>query len=121
MLIAVAEPVNWVALALQGGGAIGMGAMFLWYLSKRNKEDDEARQVFLNHLSTKDAQHLEAMKEQMQYLKDRDAQSKEIAMSGHEALRSQTEAISLLRDEIRERVRFHQSTSTEAPTNVNRQ
>lgn len=112
-LLGVTEPVNWVAIALQGGGAIGMGAMFLWYLAKRNKEDDDARQVFLGHLAEKDKQHLEAMKEQMQYLKDRDAQSKEIAMSGHDALRGQTEAISLLRDEIRERVRFHKSASDE--------
>ena len=51
--------------------------MFLWYLSKRSKSDEEREGRFFEQLD-----------KQTKYLQGRDAQSKEIAMSGHDALRS---------------------------------
>ena len=63
------DKVSWLDLAVQASGAIVVCGMFLNYLSKQNDRSAATQAEFLR------------------YLQSRDSQSKEIAASGHEALR----------------------------------
>ncbi len=87
---------DWLTVAIQAGGAIGTCGMFLWYLNKKHAADDKSRDKFLEHLEAKDEASQKAIDQQMQYLRERDVQSKEIAQSGHDALRQLTERVAEL-------------------------
>ena len=99
------ESIGWVDLAMQAGGAMAVCAMFLWHLKGQAAHQESSRTAFMEHLARKDDEHTKAMTQLMEYLKQRDAQSKEIAMNGHAALRENTEAIGMLREEMRERMK----------------
>jgi len=92
---------DWITVAIQAGGAMAVCAMFLFYLDKKQKSDEAARQNFLEHLARKDAICGEEINQQMDYLKSRDQQSRELAESGFAALRELSEKIDTLRVEIR--------------------
>lgn len=98
MIIAV---VDWIPVAVQAGGAIAVCGMFLWYLKTIKTAEDQARETFLQHLVAKDEHQREVSKEYMSYLKDRDGQSKEIALTGHAALREVTSAVNSLSESFR--------------------
>lgn len=87
---------EWVSVAVQAGGAIAVCGMFLWFLKQKQIADDSARNEFLEHLSNKDKRGQEAADKQMEYLRSRDAQSKDIAMSGHDALREISKEVAAL-------------------------
>ena len=78
---------QWLHLLIQAGGAVSVCAMFLWFLTQRQKHDEE-----------RDRRFFEQLDRQTAYLRERDAQSKEIALSGHAALQR-------VADEVRELVR----------------
>lgn len=88
---------DWITVAIQAGGAIGVCGMFILFLLKKQVADDTARDNFLQHLESKDQAMSTAIDKQMSYLRERDAQSKEIAMSGHDALREITREVSVMR------------------------
>lgn len=80
---------DWIGLAIQAGGAVGVCAMFLWFLQSQNKQSQE-----------KDARFFEQLDKQTAYLKSRDEQSKVIALSGHEALRSVADQLGKLHEDL---------------------
>ena len=88
------ETVNWLQLAIQSIGAVAVCALFIWFLVKQQKNDNESRTQFLLHLQQKDEATSEAIDKNMSYLRERDAQSKEIAFSGHEKLADNTKELS---------------------------
>lgn len=77
---------DWVNVAIQAGGAMGVCGMFLWFLLKKQKADDEARKEFLEQLILKDKATGAAIDKQIEYLKHRDTQAREVAEGGHAAL-----------------------------------
>lgn len=83
---------EWLTVAIQAGGAAGVCAMFLWFLSNMQKTASE-----------KEARFFEQLDKQTAYLRERDKQSKEIAFSGHAALREISHELSELRDELKTR------------------
>lgn len=89
---------DWSSLLVQTVGAITVCGMFLWFLKQKQADDERSRNTFLEHLKEKDLGHQKAIAEQIEYLKSRDAQSKEIANSGHQALREITVEIGKLRE-----------------------
>lgn len=97
------ESTDWTTLGLQLGGAIVVCGMFLSYLVKKSKADDESRAQFLAHLQAKDLQAESTADRHLKYLRDRDAQSKEIALNGHSVLREIIDEFQKLRDEVRDR------------------
>ena len=103
--------VDWITVAIQSVGAIGVCGMFIWYLVQKQKGDDEARNSFMQHLEAKDATHLAhieqkdkaataSIAEQMSYMRERDSQSKEIAQGGHQALLEVAREVQALRHRI---------------------
>ena len=95
---------SWVSLAIQSAGAVAVCGMFLWYLNGKKGQDESARESFLSHLKEKDTMHAESVDRLMTYVQGRDAQSKEIAQSGHDALRELSTEVAGLREEIRARI-----------------
>ncbi len=91
---------EWIGLAVQAGGAIAVCAMFLWFLKQKQTADDKARKEFLNHLAMKDKSASEERKIDVDHMRERDSQSREIAMSGHNALREVATNLEKLRTEI---------------------
>ena len=85
---------DWLAVAVQAGGAIAVCGMFLWFLKNKGEADDKARNEFLAHLQSKDELFQASLTE-------RDKASKEIAKSGHDALRDVSQQVNELRAEIR--------------------
>ena len=73
---------EWVSIAIQAGGAVGVCGMFLWHLNK------------------KEVRFFAAMDKQTAYLQARDAQSKEIALSGHSALGEVAKEVGKLRESL---------------------
>jgi len=82
---------DWISIAIQAGGAIGVCGMFLWFLNQKQIADDAARKEFLEHQSTQNKQFVDHLSQrddqQLAYLRDRDKQSREIAREGYTALR----------------------------------
>lgn len=75
---------DWLTVAIQAGGAVGVCGMFLWYLREKDKQQKHLIET-----------HQAQTTEQMSYLRERDKQSREVAKEGYEALHT-------LADEIRE-------------------
>lgn len=85
----VAE-MDWINLAIQASGAVGVCAMFIWYLQQTKKQDIDRESKFFEQLD-----------KQTSYLRDRDAQSKEIALNGHAALRDVAQELKALQSELK--------------------
>lgn len=81
--------VDLLNLLVQAGGAISVCGMFLWYLRRQREGDDERDDKFFAQLDKATA-----------YLRERDEQSKQIALSGHSALREVAEQVSMVREEL---------------------
>lgn len=84
---------DWINVAIQAGGAIGVCGMFLWYLKEKQKADDEGRKQFLDHLNTKD-------QSTATYLRERDVLAQDIADKGFTSLRDLAREFSELRGAI---------------------
>ena len=91
---------EWIQLAVQAGGALGVCGMFLWYLNAQKQAEDDERKAFMAHLERKDEMHNVAIDKQIEYLKQRDEQSKSIAQTGHAALHTLATEITRLSEKI---------------------
>lgn len=95
---------DWLTVAIQAGGAIGVCGMFLWFLNRKQAADDAARDKFLEHQSTQNKQFVDHLsqrdEQQLAYLRDRDKQSRDVAAEGYKALREVAGEIKELREDM---------------------
>jgi hypothetical protein len=92
-MLAAAEPDAILQLLMHTAGAITVTGVFVWYLTKRDKQQHESMAELVSRHERQNAASME-------YLRSRDAQSKEIAASGHAALREVAEAVTEVSKEI---------------------
>lgn len=95
---------DWITVAIQAGGAIGVCGMFLWFLNRKQIADDSARKEFLDHQAAQSNQFVDHLskrdEQQLSYLRDRDKQSREVAEQGYMALREVAGEIRELRENM---------------------
>lgn len=95
---------DWLTVAIQAGGAMGVCGMFLWFLNKKQTADDAARKEFLEHQAEQNRQFVEHLsrrdEQQLSYLRDRDKQSRDVAAEGYKALREVAGEIKELREDM---------------------
>lgn len=88
------------SLLLNTIGAVAVTGIFVWYLTRRDRRDQEESKQHDEQIKHLISAHQDQTTEQMSYLKGRDDQSRQIAESGHMALSEMAKEVAKLREEM---------------------